>query len=504
MSSDAATIQEPSEPSSGGPPSLKRRAVRGTVLSVLNVGGVQLLRLGGNLIVTRMLFPEAYGLMLMVLVLVQGLHMVSDVGILPSIIQHERGDEPRFLNTAWTLQLLRGGVISLIGLVVAWPYARFYGQEDLLAMILVASSQGIISGLESVKLASLNRRMELDRLVVINLATQVVALAVMILWAALAPSVWALLAGLLAGDVARTILSHLAVPGPSQRFAWDRKAARDIFHFGKWIFISTLVTYLGLRFDALALGKLIGDAPGGLEELGVYNIGQSLAGLPLLLTGQVIAWVLLPALSESFRDDRARFLENVHRARRVLHVAGTLLVVSTAVGAPFFFYLLYDERYHGAGWMVQLLMLSTWFFFLQDISVRVEMAMGSSRSQMIANLVKLLATVPAVLGGYFLGLEVLGNGMAGLLLGLTVGATVGYAVIALGLRRRGLFVVGGDLKWTAVALALGLLGAYSPWVVAPALGVAPQVLSLGVAVVVLGPYGAWAARTILSELRRKG
>lgn len=497
MASHAHAVDEPP------PPSLKRRAVRGTLLSILNVGGVQILRLGGNLITTRLLFPEAYGLMLMVLVLVQGLHMISDVGILPSIIQHERGEERDFLNTAWTLQLLRGVLITALGVGLAWPYAQFYGQEELLPMILVASTQGIISGFESTKLATLNRRIELGRLVFVNIGAQVLTLVVMVVWAVVSPSVWALLAGALAGDVARMVLSHVAVSGPNNRFRWEKEAASVIFHFGKWIFLSTLVTYLGMRFDALALGKLIGERPGGLDELGVYNIGQNLAGLPTLVTGQIVIWVLLPALSESFRVDRARFFDDVRRARRVLNAAGVLMVSGTAVGAPAFFYLLYDARYHDAGWMVQLLMLPTWFFFLQETSIRVEMAMGRSRSQMIANVAKLFGTVPGALGGYAVGLHVWDNGLAGLLLGLTLGSVVGYSLVAYSLRKNGLAIVAGDLRWTAIGALLALLGGYTPWVLAPILGVDAPLLSLGIGALVILPYAAWSGRMILREARRK-
>lgn len=276
-----------------------------------------------------------------------------------------------------------------------------------------------------------------------------------------------------------------------------------IFHFGKWIFVSTLVTYLGMRFDALALGKLIGDTPGGLDDLGVYNIGQNLAGLPTLVTGQVVIWVLLPALSESFRDDSARFVETVQRTRRVLNAAGILMIVGTAVGAPAFFYLLYDARYAAAGWMVQLLMLSTWFFFLQETSVRVELAMGRSRSQMVANVAKLVATVPGALGGYFAGQHWLGNGMAGLLVGITLGSVVGYAFVAYSLRDNGVPIVASDMKWTLVGLVLAGLGGYTPWVLGPMLDVDAPLLSIAVGIVVVGPYAVWCARVILREVRRQ-
>ncbi len=472
--------------------SLKRRAVRGAVLSVLNVGGVQILRLAGNLIVTRLLFPEAYGLMLMVLVLNQGLQMLSDVGILPNIIQHERGDDRDFLDTAWTIQILRGLLLTVLAASIAWPYAAFYEHSELFALVLFASAEGVVSGLNSTKLATLNRRIELGRLVFVNLIAQAVTVTVMVTWAVLSPTVWSLLGGALAGDMTRMVLSHLALPGRMNRLRWDARAARVIFDFGKWIFLSTLVTYLGLRFDSIALGKLV-----SLEALGVYNIGQSLAALPILVTGQVVIWVLLPAFSESYRGDPASFAANVRRGRRVLNAAGVLMIASTAVFAPAFFYLLYDARYHDAGWMVQLLMLPTWFFFLHETSVRVQLAMGDSRAQMIANLAKLGGTVPGALVGYWLA------ELPGLIAGLAAGSFAGYATVAVNLRDRKMPILAGDLAWTLAAAGLALVGGGLPWLVGPRLGVDPQLASLPIGTAVIAPYAVWSGRLVMREIRRK-
>lgn len=478
-------------------PSLKRRAVRATLLSFLNVGGAQALRLVGNLITTRLLFPEAYGLMLMVLVLNQGLHMISDVGILPSIIQHERGDERDFLNTAWTIQIVRGVLITILAASLAWPYSHFYGQDELFPLVLFASVQGIVLGCDSTKMATLNRRIELDRIVFINFAAQGVTFVVMIAWACLSPSVWSLLGGALAGDVTRTCLSHLAIPGPRNRFRWEKEAAKVIFDFGKWIFLSTLVTYLGMRFDSIALGKLI-----SLESLGVYNIGQNLASLPVLVTGQVASWVLLPALSEAFRDDASKFFVHVARARRLLNAIGVLMVAGTAIGAPAFFYVLYDPRYHDAGWMVQLLMLPTWFFFLGETAIRVQLAMGEPRTQTIANAVKLAGTIPGALGGYWLGERAWGDGLPGLILGLSAGSLIGYAVVAWSMRKKGLAMFASDMRWTGVGLVLALLGGLTPWVAGPMLGVAPPVASLAIGSIVIAPYAIYTASLVRTELRQ--
>src|ERR1700729_1195426 len=82
--------------------SLKSRAIRASAWTMVGYFGGQVIRLGSNVILTRMLFPGAYGEIVLVGIFFQGLQMFSDVGIGPSIIRSNRGDDPLFLNTAWT------------------------------------------------------------------------------------------------------------------------------------------------------------------------------------------------------------------------------------------------------------------------------------------------------------------------------------------------------------------------------------------------------------------
>src|SRR5688572_26141625 len=94
-------------------PSLKSLAIRGSVWTIAGYSGSQTLRLVGNVIMAHLLFPGAFGLMLLVNIFLQGLRMFSDIGINPSIIRSKRGGEPVFLHTAWTIQVMRGGALWL-------------------------------------------------------------------------------------------------------------------------------------------------------------------------------------------------------------------------------------------------------------------------------------------------------------------------------------------------------------------------------------------------------
>src|SRR6266498_2298504 len=118
---------------------LGSKLARGSLWALLGHESGQLLRLAGNLVLWRLLYAEAFGLMAIVNVFMQGLAMFSDVGIGPSIIQHERGDEDRYLNTAWTIQVARGLCLFAVATVTAVPVARFYGQPELASLIPVVS-----------------------------------------------------------------------------------------------------------------------------------------------------------------------------------------------------------------------------------------------------------------------------------------------------------------------------------------------------------------------------
>src|SRR3954469_4128148 len=135
--------------------------LRGSIWTMIDYGGTQAVRLGANLILWRLLFAEAFGLMALVNVVVQGLYMFSDVGIGPSIVQNKRGDDPDYLNTAWTIQAMRGTMLCLMACALAIPAARFYRQPQLTPLMLMVAITPLIQGFNSTNLATANRHLNM-------------------------------------------------------------------------------------------------------------------------------------------------------------------------------------------------------------------------------------------------------------------------------------------------------------------------------------------------------
>ena len=208
------------------PGSLKALVVRGSVITMAGFGAAQCLRLVSSIILTRLLNREAYGLYRLANVFLEGLAYFTAIGSGPAVIRDPRGDEPAFLNTAWTMQALRGVGLWLAACALAAPYAWFYRQPILWLLIPVVGLTVLLDGFDSVAVHWCFRHMQLFRVTALEFLRQLTALLVTISWAMMSPTVWAFPAGAIMGCIVVLALSHMALPGPKSRFHWDREAAR--------------------------------------------------------------------------------------------------------------------------------------------------------------------------------------------------------------------------------------------------------------------------------------
>jgi O-antigen/teichoic acid export membrane protein len=462
---------------------VRRRALRGSVWTLAGHAANNAVRLGSNLILTRLLFPEYFGVMALVNIFLQGLHMFSDVGIGTSIIQHERGDDPTFVNTAWTVQALRGLYLFLASCALGWPLAAFYEIPELVWMVPVAGSTALVDGLCSTSLFTQNRTLTLGRLTLVEVAATVAgALAnVVVAWAT--RSILALLVGGIAAGLARLALSHLYLPGIRNRFAWDEGARKDLLGFGRWVFLSTAVTFVALQIDRLVLGKLVSE-----EQLGVYSIALMLATIPREIVGQLAQRVYYPVVARALREDSRSPAVRALRAKLVL-----LLVVPVActmgVAYPLIAFL-YDERYAEAGPLMAWLTAGTWLSILESTYGAIALASGEPRWISYGTVAKTAlfgALVAPVFGRW--GLE--GVAVLVSLSTVTLVLTNGWAA-----SRRGLASWSVDLGSSAAVLA-GAWGTFLLHGAVAALTGSSLVGILVLAAVAVGvPGGLLATRTV--------
>lgn len=398
--------------------SLDARFMRSSVFTLGGYAMAQVLRLASNLILTRLLFPEAFGMMALVSVIMQGLAMFSDVGVSPSIMQSKRGDDQKFLDTAWTIQVIRGVLLWLTACLLAIPVATLYG-EPLLAWILPCAGITLfITGFNPTRLDSANRHLLMGRLTGLDLSVQAVTVVITIALAWYLESVWALVISGIISSILVLTAYNVFLPGQRNRFQWEREAADELISFGKWIFLSTICGFLYMQGDKLLIGKFL-----TLEQFGIYNIGFFLASFPLLMGSMMTRKLLIPLYRERPPSESMENFRSLQKMRFSLTAGMMALTGGLSVAGVVLIDIMYDPRYLMAGAVVVLIAAMQMPQILVMTYEQAALASGDSRRFFVLSAARAVLT----LGCLYVGLRF--GGLFGALIGQGIAGLAAYPFV---------------------------------------------------------------------------
>jgi O-antigen/teichoic acid export membrane protein len=428
---------------------LEGTAVTATIWTIGSYGVSQSMRLASNLFLTHLLAPEFFGLMGLISTLVTGMRLLTDIGLIPSVIGSPRGDEPIFLDTAFTVQIVRGLALWGAALVLTWPLAHLYGNHALLSLLPVLSFTIVLDGFQSTNLITAARHIGVRRLVTIDFINQIFTTTVTLVWAYFSRDVWALVAGTMASSIFKTTVSHIPriLPGRRNSLAWEKEAVHSLVHFGKWILLGTAFYFLAGSADRLILGKLI-----PLSLLGVYIIAFTVADIPRQVILQFTDRVGLPFIAKMSHLPRPEFRANCIKYRFYVLVAGALVLTAVVNCGGFFVRHAYNQRYHGAVWMVPILALGLWHTLLYSTSKEILVAVGKTHYNAIGTALFAVAMFVFLPLGYHY------FGMTGAVVSVAAGDLPLYIVLGIGVAREKVSLWRQDALATLLFLACLALG----------------------------------------------
>ena len=275
---------------------LRAKAARGGAWLGSGSFAEQVTRFARNMLLARLLAPSAFGAFAIVLSSASLIASFSDVGIWPAIIQNPRGANRAYLNAAWWLGMGRAIFIYAVIFVAAPWIAHFYGNQDLTALLRVATLGMIFDGLLSPRAKLAHKEMKFGRWAFISNGGGISGVALTIALSFVLRDVWALAIGYCSENAFRCLFSYILYPGlPSIEL--DKHACRDLLRFSKGMVGLSFLILLFARTDIFVLGKLYSAA-----ALGVYAMAVNLVQTPTSFLTKMLAETLLPALSHVQSD----------------------------------------------------------------------------------------------------------------------------------------------------------------------------------------------------------
>ena len=274
------------------------------------------------IILARILSPEDFGLLGIAMLTMLTLENFTQTGFNSALIQKKRKIE-EYLNVAWTVGIVRGIILFILLYIVAPYAAAFFGMPHAKTIIQVIGVSILLQAFTNIGVIYFQKNLEFHRQFLYQLSGTLADFIVAVSATFVLKSAWALVFGLIAGNLTRLIMSYIVHPY-RPIISIDLEKTKNLFAFGKWILGSNIIVFLLMQGDDVFVGKVL-----GVTMLGFYQMAYKISNTPASEITNVISQVTFPAYSKIQFD--------INRLREAfLKVLQTTAVLSFLIAALIF------------------------------------------------------------------------------------------------------------------------------------------------------------------------
>lgn len=282
---EKATNQETS------PVHLSSQVIRGGGwLILMKISGV-LFELIKALVLARLLTPQDFGLFGIVMLAIAVIEAFSQSGFHTALIQRKENTE-KYLDTAWSIQVLRGFILFSILFFTAPLVSTFFKEPRIVVLLQVVSISVILRGMTNIGIVFFDKELKFHKQFIYEMTGNTASLIVGIVLAFQLRSVWALIWANIVGVTTRCILSYILHPY-RPLFRLNRAQSAELFRFGRWMSGYTIVIFAWQQLDRLIIGKVLNAA-----ALGIYQMAYRIANLAISQVSLTASTVMFPAFAK--------------------------------------------------------------------------------------------------------------------------------------------------------------------------------------------------------------
>jgi len=275
--------------------SLASKVVIGFKWSAFGVFSGRGLQFIGDIILSRILVPEDFGLMAIALAVLAFSEMLTETGFSSALIQKQKNVNS-LLNTAWTMEVIKGLCLCALLLLLAKPISGFYNDERLYSLLNTIAILFLFRGCRNVGVIYFRKKLEIHKQVLLDIIPFILQLIFIIPAAFYLHNVWAIVIGIYMRRISELFLSYIMHPyRPS--FKINKLALNELFNFGKWIFGISILGAIRKNYTPLFIGKTF-----DMDTLGYFNRAELFSTLLFTVLVQIIWQVGYPAFSIIQKD----------------------------------------------------------------------------------------------------------------------------------------------------------------------------------------------------------
>ncbi len=351
---------------------IKKKSIWGGLMTVGARAVIVLFSLASTAVLARLLAPEDFGVLAMVMSVVGFVGVFKDFGLSAAAVQAAESLTPAQASNLFWLNLAAGALLTMLTIAAAPLIGWVFGQPALVPVTMCVAVSFVLASLGSQHAATLQRRLLFKRKAVADIAGALVSFGASIMLALQGYSYWALVWGTIAGTLTTSLLLVTLAPLRIQR-PRRGQGVRRLLRFGGDVTAFEFINYFHRNLDNVLIGRVW-----GADALGLYSRAYQLLMFPITNLRAPITAVAFSAMSQ-LRGEPEQFRAYYRKVSFLLALTSMPLVAFLAVAAEQVIGLLLGPRWGGAVPIFQALAFAA---FIQPVaSLRGMVALSSGRSR---------------------------------------------------------------------------------------------------------------------------
>lgn len=396
---------------------LKQKAISGVIWSSIQKFGTMGISFVSNIILARLLTPDDYGCVGMLMIFITVANTFIDGGFGSALIQKKQPTQEDY-STIFYWNLALSFILYAILFFTSPLIAGFYNLAMLSPVLRVQGLVLILNSLSIIQLNRLRKQLKFKKISIVNLTSATISVGVTIYLAYNGWGVWALVAQQLLMSFFNTVLLWI-VAGWMPSFIFSYQSFKELFSFGGFILLSNLLNTLGNNIQGILIGKFFSS-----HTMGLYSQARKLEEVASTSLSNVVDQVSFPVLAE-VKNDKTRLINVLRKLiTSIAFFSFPIMLLLIAIAKPIIV-LLYSSKWIECVPYFQILCVAGIAISLQNINYYAVAAIGKSKDLFNWTLIKRIVCFALIIIGFLI------YNIWGLLGGMVIGSYVMYIINAI-------------------------------------------------------------------------
>lgn len=271
--------------------SLHQRAAVGAAWMIALKFADRFLVIARTVILARLLAPKDFGIFGVALLSISFLEVFTQTGFHSALIQREDDIKP-YLNTAWTVQIIRGAFLALLLFIAAPFIGEFFKEPEAVLPLRIVGFSVLINGFTNTGIVDFQKELQFNKQFSYQISGSIIAFATVVAMALYFQNVWALVVSYLLKCFVHLIMSY-RLHEYRPRLSIDMDKLKSLYSFGIWILFTYVIVFFANQSDSIMIGKVL-----DVTSLGLYQMAYLIANTPFSEIGSIATTVGFPMYSK--------------------------------------------------------------------------------------------------------------------------------------------------------------------------------------------------------------